>query len=183
MALDRIVDLHRRWFRWRAAELVTPADRARDAGQWERAAQLYRKALDEDPTNPPMWVQYGHALKESGELRDPEKLAQAELAYRRALSLDPVMADTYLQLGHVLKLQHKLEDAQAAYLRAFTLQPSMPYPVKELSELGWSEVEIAELERTLPRGSFRTVTEQAQSRNPDTEMLPEQTAGVSCLTK
>ena len=140
MALDRIVDLPRRGLRRRKPNVIAFADQARDARQWELAAQLYRKALHRNPHNPPIWVQYGHALKESGELRDPEKLAQAELAYRRALSLDPVMADTYLQLGHVLKLQHKLEDAQAAYLRAFTLQPSMPYPVKELSELGWSEV-------------------------------------------
>jgi len=43
-------------------------------------------------------VQYAHALKESGELKDPEKLAQAEAAYRRSLSLDPGIADTCLQL-------------------------------------------------------------------------------------
>src|SRR5215470_16557017 len=149
MALGRMANRLRRGLGRDKLDVVTIANHARDERQWELAVQLYRKALDRNPGNPPIWVQYGHALKESGELRDPEKLAQAELAYRRALSLDPVMADTYLQLGHVLKLQHKLEDAQAAYLRAFTLQPSMPYPLKELSELGWSEVEIAELERTL----------------------------------
>src|SRR6516164_11463620 len=129
MALDRVVDPPRRRFQRRTADLITLADHARDARQWERAAQLYRKALDRDPSNPPIWVQYGHALKESGELRDPEKLAQAELAYRRALSLDPVMADTYLQLGHVLKLQGKIEDAQAAYLRASVVTPSASDPL------------------------------------------------------
>jgi predicted Zn-dependent protease len=59
---------------------VILADDARDAGQWDRAAQLYRQALDRNPDNPPIWVQYGHALKESGELRDPDRLAQAETA-------------------------------------------------------------------------------------------------------
>src|SRR5271166_2059227 len=129
----------------RKSSVIDLADRARDARQWERAAQLYRKALDRNRRNPPIWVQYGHALKESGELRDPGKLAQAELAYRTALSLDPGVADTHLQVGHVLKLQGKTSEAEAAYLRAFVLDPSMPYPQEELTGLGWSEVNLAEL--------------------------------------
>jgi tetratricopeptide (TPR) repeat protein len=80
----------------RKSSVIILADQARDAGQWERAARLYRKALDRNPRNPAIWVQYGHALKESGELRDPDKLAQAEVAYRRALSLEPGAADSYL---------------------------------------------------------------------------------------
>jgi GT2 family glycosyltransferase len=146
MALDDIVDLPRRSLRRRKPDVVTLADRARDARRWELAAQFYRKALDRDPRNAPIWVQYGHALKESGELRVPDKLVQAELAYRRALSLDPGMADTYLQLGHVLKLQGETEEAQAAYLRAFALDRSMPYTLDELSGLGWSKAEVAELQ-------------------------------------
>jgi glycosyltransferase involved in cell wall biosynthesis/SAM-dependent methyltransferase len=148
MALDRIVELPRRRQR-RTAELVMLADRARDAGQWERAAELYKKALDRNPDSPPIWVQYGHALKESGELRDPAKLEQAELAYRMALSLDPGIADTYLQLGHILKLQGKTEEAEASYLRAFALDPSMPYPLEELGGLGWSGAHLFELEEML----------------------------------
>jgi hypothetical protein len=94
-------------------------------------------------------VQYGHALKETGQLRDPEKLAQAEAAYRRALALDPGVADTHLQFGHVLKLQGKTEEAQAAYLRAFALDPAMPYSMQELSGLGWSEAQQAELRKLI----------------------------------
>ena len=52
---------------------------------------------------------------------------------------------SYLQLGHVLKLQGKTEEAQAAYLRAFALDPAMPYPRDELGGLGWSEIQLAEL--------------------------------------
>ncbi len=147
MALDRIVPRPRLGLVRRKPDAITIADRARDAGQWELAAQLYRKALDRDPRNPPIWVQYGHALKESGELRDFDKLAQAELAYRRALLLDPTAADPHLQLGHVLKLQGKTEEAQAAYLRAFALDPSVPHPLHELSGLGWSEAQVVEFRR------------------------------------
>src|SRR5262249_25750620 len=140
-------------------DIVPSADRARDARQWELATQLYREALDRDPRDPPIWVQYGHALKESGELRDVDKLAQAERAYRKALSLGRSAADTYLQLGQILKLQRKTEEAQAAYLRAFALDPSSPYPPAELSGFGWSEVNLFELRCVLgsetPGASFR----------------------------
>ena len=135
---------------------ITLADSARDARQWELAARLYQKALDRNPRNSPIWVQYGHALKESGELRDPDKLAQAEAAYRRALSLDPSVADTHLQLGHVSKLQGKTEEAEASYLRAFALDPSTPYPLQELEGLGWSEAHLCELQDMLATDGVET---------------------------
>src|SRR4029077_3976979 len=106
---------------FQARGVIALADRARDAGQWERAAQLYRKALDRNPRRPGIWVQYGHALKKSGELRDPDTLAQAESDYRKALSLDPSLGEYYVQLGHALKLQGQTEEAEASYLRAFVL--------------------------------------------------------------
>jgi GT2 family glycosyltransferase/glycosyltransferase involved in cell wall biosynthesis len=144
--MGRAADLLR--FRGSLA-VVLLADRARDERQWELAVRLYQKALDRNPQNAPIWVQYGHALKESGELRDARKLAQAEIAYRTALSFDPGAADTYLQLGHILKLQGKTEEAQAAYLRAFALDPASPHPPEELSGLGWSEINLLELRRIL----------------------------------
>src|SRR5437867_9090845 len=50
----------------------------------------------------PIWVQYGHALKESGRPRE------AEAAYRTAIAYDPVNADARLQLRseeHTSELQ------------------------------------------------------------------------------
>jgi tetratricopeptide (TPR) repeat protein len=152
MALDRIVDLPRLGLMRRKPNVINLADRARDGGQWKLAAELYRKALDRYPRNSGIWVQYGHALKESGELRDPAKLTQAEIAYRMALSLDPSVADPYLQLGHVLKLQGKAKEAEAAYLRAFALDPSKLYPLDELRGLGWPETHMAELQGLLGDG-------------------------------
>jgi len=153
MALDRIVDLPRRGLRRRKPNVIAFADQARDARQWELAAQLYRKALHRNPHNPPIWVQYGHALKESGERRDPGKLAQAEIAYRRALSLDRGAADTYLQLGHVLKLQCRIEEARAVYLRALVLDPSLDSASSELTLLGWSDAHFSELRAIFDTGS------------------------------
>ncbi len=97
---------------------LAAADRARDAEQWEAAALLYRRALRLLPRAPALWVQYGHALKHTG------NLAQAENAYRQALRYGPPAADTYLQLGHALKLQGRLDDARAAYRRSLMLDPA-----------------------------------------------------------
>lgn len=113
-------------------EAVTEGDHARDAQDWLVAARHYRTALDLDAERPDIWVQYGHALKESGEL------AQAEEAYRRALVIDAGNADTYLQLGHVLKMQRRATRAGKAYLRALQLNPALQHAREELAHLGWS---------------------------------------------
>jgi ADP-heptose:LPS heptosyltransferase/GT2 family glycosyltransferase/tetratricopeptide (TPR) repeat protein len=118
---------------------ITLADRARDTADWETAVHYYKLALKRNHRRPEVWVQYGHVLKESG------NLAEAEAAYRRALAYDPTVADTHLQLGHTLKLRGKFEEAEAAYLRACVRQPSLPQPQDELTRLGWSEVNLAEL--------------------------------------
>jgi hypothetical protein len=124
--------------------VVGRADRARDAGRWEEAARLYRVALDRNPANPPIWVQYGHALKEAGSLQ------AAEQAYRSAIGCDPHDADACLQLGHVLKLQGRADEAQSMYLRAAALDPSLPDPRRELAAGGWHAACLAELDRMLP---------------------------------
>ncbi len=121
--------------------IITRADRARDLGQLEIAARLYRRALDRNPGNPAIWVQYGHVLKEAGQ-RD------AELAYRQALAHAPRLREAHLQLGHVLKLRGKTEAARQAFLRAFALDPSLADPLLELRGLGWSEAELAEVRAT-----------------------------------
>lgn len=105
------------------------ADRARDTGHWATAARYYREALDRNPDNAPIWVQYGHALKEQGLHQ------RAEEAYRRSLALDDAVADTHLQLGHVLKLQGSRYDAAEAYLEAYQLDPKSPFAAAELQTL------------------------------------------------
>jgi tetratricopeptide (TPR) repeat protein len=117
-------------------KLISRADRARDARDWVPAAQYYREALDHKPDNPAIWVQYGHALKESG------KVAEAEKAYRKSLDLDAGIADTHLQLGHALKIQSRRIEAGTAYLRALALDPTLDHASFELRALGWTRGRI-----------------------------------------
>jgi glycosyltransferase involved in cell wall biosynthesis len=127
--------------------LLSRADRARDSRDWVSAAQYYRKALDQEPNNPPIWVQYGHALKESG------NLGEAENAYRKSLELDADVADTHLQLGHVLKIQGRRIEASAAYLRALVLDPALDHASIELRSLGWTTGRIRLALRAEPSGN------------------------------
>jgi GT2 family glycosyltransferase len=120
--------------------VITLADQARDQGQWERAAEYYRMALQRTPQNPPIWVQYGHVLKESGHW------AEAERAYRTAIAYDPGSADAQLQLAHLLKIEGKKEEARTAYLRAVALAPSLNGTSVEFLQLGWSEGHVSELQ-------------------------------------
>jgi tetratricopeptide (TPR) repeat protein len=101
------------------ADRLAQADAARDAGDWTQAKAHYEDYLA-DPRNAehgPIWIQLGHAQKESGHTDD------ALGSYRRALALSPADADAHLQFGHVLALMGSQEEARAAYRRAIDLAP------------------------------------------------------------
>ncbi len=125
---------------------IVLADRAREARQWDVAVRHYRTALARNPHNPPIWVQYGHALKEGG------SYVAAEAAYRRAIADDPRVADTHLRtFGHLLKLQGRgrTEEAKAAYLRAFWIDQSLHESAGELAALGCPAEDLPQLMREI----------------------------------
>lgn len=100
------------------APIWREAGRASKAREWPRAARLYRKALRRVPGAPEVWMQYGHALRESGDV------VAAEAAYRRAIELDPDMAEWHFFLGHALALQGRVDEARQAYRRFERLDPA-----------------------------------------------------------
>lgn len=118
--------------------------RASKAREWPRAARLYRKALRRVPDSPEVWVQYGHALKESGEF------VAAEAAYRRAIELDQEMAEWHLFLGHALTLQGRMDEAREAYRRFERLDPAaLERKRDELVALGCPEEAVLSFWRSL----------------------------------
>jgi TPR repeat len=157
-----------RW-RLRRAKLsrITLADRARDAGQWKLAARQYRKVLNRNPRNSPIWVQYGHALKQTGHL------AEAEKAYREAIVLDPNAADPHLQLGHVLKLQRRRAEAAAAYHRALDLDPTLHAASREVVALSCTR----NISGESWQGRYLAASEDAAPATPSLAFSRDQEAG------
>jgi ADP-heptose:LPS heptosyltransferase len=113
-----------------ARRLALQAVAAREAGQFARAAELYREALLLTPGHARMRVQYGHMLKESG------ALAEAEQQYRLAEQGLAGDADLALQLGHFYKVTGRAEEAQRAFRRALQLRPGWAEAQDELVRLG-----------------------------------------------
>ncbi len=84
-------------------------DRHRDSREWKQAAAAYRKHLVSYPDDAAIWIQLGHALKESGDL------AAAEQAYDRSVSAAPNEPEGRVHLAHVLKRQGKHTEALQSF--------------------------------------------------------------------
>jgi serine/threonine protein kinase/Flp pilus assembly protein TadD len=135
------------------AFVVQLARTLRDAGSWEAAEELLRRALADHPGD--FWINFdlGYTLsakKPSSPaeavrfyqaalalrpqsplvwdnlgivLRDVGKPAEAEAAHRKALALQPDIARAYNHLGNALRDQGKPEQAEAEHRKAIKLQP------------------------------------------------------------
>jgi O-antigen biosynthesis protein len=113
-----------------AAALIEAADRLRDAGNPQDAADAYGRVLVDAPWLTGIRVQYGNMLKDCG------RLPESEIAYRQALAESPDDADIHLQLGHALKLMGRRPASLAAYRRAAELNPFSIAALRELRESG-----------------------------------------------
>src|SRR5207253_757076 len=97
---------------------------------WTIAAEAYAAVVELAPELAPIWVQYGHMLKEAG------KREQAQKAYEKALEIEPENADTHLQLGHLHKLMEDKPAAVEMYRRALEIDPMLTDATAELKRLG-----------------------------------------------
>ena len=108
-------------------DLRRAADHARGERRFGDAADLYRSFLAFAPQDAAIWVQLGHALKETGNLHD------AENCYYRALRIDRGQADTFVQIGHILKLKGDRNGAIEHYKIAHQMEPSLQSAKDELA--------------------------------------------------
>jgi tetratricopeptide (TPR) repeat protein len=108
-------------------ELIQAND-ARDRRDWNTAAAEYQRHLRIRPNNFSIWVQLGHALKESGQP------AQALAAYGEALRIDPQNADLLLNLGHLYKVMGLPGQAADFYRRSLAIDGN-PHAAGELQRL------------------------------------------------
>jgi tetratricopeptide (TPR) repeat protein len=127
-----------------ARNMIARGNRARDAGDYSKAAASYEEALRIKPDNAAIHVQCGHMLKETGDL------ANAERHYLEAHRLMPNDADLALQFGHFYKVAGQLSRAAEAYRRALELKPYWEEPARELEQLTGSIDGILNLDAYLP---------------------------------
>lgn len=118
-------------------QAMTVANSARDRRDWPEAVAAYGLALSVDDQRANVWVQYGHALKET------ENLTEAINAYDRAIILAPEDPDAYLHKGNALKALGQLEAAADTYVEAARLDPQFDAPRRELRHLAHRGVESA----------------------------------------
>lgn len=148
--------------------LLTTANEARNNEDWSQAALYFKQALEQDPDLAHIWIQYGHALKETGGHGD------AKAAYEKAATLRPLWAEPQLHLGHVHKLAGDWAKARRSYLQAARLDPASADVLQELHSLGLPQDgdERRELLEVLnqishssqnSRGKIATAVERARS--------------------
>lgn len=103
-------------------------DERRAVGDWVGAATHYRRHVVRNPRDMGIWVQLGHALKESGQYDE------AEAAYRSAHLINDVNADLFLSRGHLAKLRRDVAAATEFYNRSFLIDGN-PDAARELAQL------------------------------------------------
>jgi GT2 family glycosyltransferase len=150
-------------------QAIAQADAFRDARRWAEAAEAYQSVVERAPTRTPIWVQLGHARKESGDLPG------AEDAYGRALNLAPDTADTHLQLGHVLKMQGQRPAAVTAYAMALRADRSCNPALTELIAMGegWAAEQASGLGQTMLGTLLQTVADLRVSLDRLERALPD----------
>lgn len=138
--------------RW-ATALGTFADQYQEAGQWDRAVNAYRKALELRPGNPTILRNLGVAYASAGNHRSAVQVLRqsiaadarqalawinlgvslqnlgdtlgAEDAYRRATAVNADEPLAHFNLGNLLLRRRQLRAAIGEYERALTLQPTL----------------------------------------------------------
>ena len=98
-------------------KMCADALRYHQAGQLNKAEQLYRQILAVDPRIAEMHSNLGEALRVQG------KLNEAVACHRRAINLKPDSAQAHNNLGYALQDQGKLDEAAAQYQRAISIKP------------------------------------------------------------
>ncbi len=117
-------------------------DLARDQRDWLAAGKYYEAHLNHCPGSGDIWVQLGHARKESGNIN------AAKTAYQNACATDPASIDALRHLADLAKrLQHS-EDTAQAYARMLEITPSATEPYLELVGMGHRDLAYASVMRT-----------------------------------
>ncbi|MEO5972438.1 MAG: sulfotransferase [Sphingomicrobium sp.] len=76
-------------------------------GDFEQAIGLYEQVLERSPTQPRVWLSYGHMLKTIGRLDD------GIAAYRRAIAIRPSLGEAWFSLANLKTVEFTDDDIAA----------------------------------------------------------------------
>ncbi len=102
------------------------ADEFADVGQWEEAAELYRRALQIAPRFADVHCRYGRALLEM------DKPGDAIAAFREAIAIHPRYANAHAWLGAALRRSGDEDGAIDSFMQALICDPSDPVAIDGL---------------------------------------------------
>ena len=125
------------------------------AGDWRRAAEAYRRAVERDPGNAQHWNRLGFAAKELGDA------VEAQRCYARASELAPRSVAALCNAASALRDIGRVEEALALFRRARQMAPqsldvlsAYVYTLNYSTRVGRDEIwrEHLETDRLLARG-------------------------------
>ena len=123
-------------FQERARGLEEEGDRLREQGEWDRAIETYRKALDLDPNFAEALAKLGSSYARAG------KIAEARTAFFQAYRLAPDSSRVLYGFGKFLVSQGQLRTAEGHLRRAADLDP-------DLTQLAAVEISAGQVEQAL----------------------------------
>ena len=113
-----------------AAEHIRAGINHYQRGEYGKAVQRYKAAVEIDPTNPAVYDWMGYSLYRN------RQYAEAEQALRRSVELDPTYARGYYNLALVLWRLGDQEGALSAVRKAVTLRPAIKSDLRTDREFG-----------------------------------------------
>ena len=150
-----------------AGTLQGRGDTERDRANWPAAAYFYASVLKRRPDDAPIWMQYGHALKESG------LFAEAQKSYERVIELSPTDAEARLQLAILLKIRGDFAGATAMFTQAQGLgyQPAdfVTGEIQFLRKTDGRPVRRAALSGSVSAGQARIILSSVAVRPPESD--------------
>jgi TolB-like protein/Tfp pilus assembly protein PilF len=109
---------------WASAALI-----ADQSEHYDRAQELYRRAIDLNPSHAMALKWYGQCLVALG------SIDEGVMYLERAAGVDPLSAIIQVNLGEALVAQERVEDAARRYRRAIEIDPLMPGSYLSLARL------------------------------------------------
>ncbi len=103
------------------AREIAHADALVQAGNYQAAAEQYRRILAKNPSSGVTYAKLGSLFRRIGNNR------MAAISVRKAIALDPRLADAHANLGALLREEQRLGDALESYSKAHALAPGNGY--------------------------------------------------------